>query len=112
MTELKPPGKFSGGPIEDLVDGWALIPFVGERGHYWREITRGLRQQGLITDENVRVYRSMCGVTGSATSRARPMNVGNWLVCKHCQKRAPRWLRKEERVTCWSDPKVRALFHA
>jgi hypothetical protein len=110
MTELKPPGSFSGRPIEDFADGWALIPFVGERGHYWREITRGLRRQGIVTDDDVRVYRSLCGVTGSTTSRARAMNVGNWAECKHCQKKAPRWLRKEERATCWNDPAVRALF--
>lgn len=110
MSELKPPGSFSGGPIEDFSDGWALIPFVGERGHYWREITRGLRKQGIVTDDDVRVYRSLCGVTGRTTSRARAMNVGNWAVCKHCQKKAPRWLRKEERATCWNDPAVRALF--
>lgn len=107
---LKPPGKFSGGQIENLADGWALIPFVGLRGHYWHEITAGLRRKHLIVDDDLRVYRSLCGVTGSASSHAKPMNVGNWPLCKHCQKKASRWPRKEERVTCWSDPAVRALF--
>ena len=110
MSDLKPPGTFSGGPIADFTDGWALIPFVGDRGHYWRDITRGLRKQGLIADESMRVYRSLCGVTGSATPRSPALNVGNWPLCKHCTKKAPRWARKEERVTCWSDPTVRALF--
>lgn len=110
VDAIKPPGKFSGGPIESLLDGWALIPFVGMRGHYWREITAGLRRRQLVTDPDVRVYRSLCGVTGSTTSRVGAMNVGNWPLCKHCQKSAPRWTRKDERVTCWNDPAVRALF--
>lgn len=30
-------GLLSGGPIEHLKRGWALMPFVGTRAHFWIE---------------------------------------------------------------------------
>jgi hypothetical protein len=107
----KPPGTFSGEPIKSFREGWALLPFVGKRGHYWKDITESSRRKH--PEEACRftaILSSLCGVEGGTTERAPALNVGNWSLCKKCQAKAPRWARKEERATIWVNPKVRELF--
>lgn len=28
----------SGGPIEQFREGWAILPFVGDKPHFWRRV--------------------------------------------------------------------------
>lgn len=103
MTDL-PEGKFSGGPIDDFTGGWARIPFVGMKGHYWNDQTDTIR--ALIAKDggeppaaDARLFVSLCNVFGRTDSRVPPLHVGTIGLCKRCQKKAPRWTRKEERAT-------------
>jgi len=103
-------GIFSGGPINDFREGWALIPFA-KTPHYFRDISeeffvlvKGSR------DRYSAVFRSLCGEIQVTTPKVPALHVGAKQLCKRCQKTAPRWTRKEERETIWVDPKVRELF--
>lgn len=97
MTE-KPPGFFSGGPIEAFREGWAKMVFHGDLGHFWR------------VNEASGEVRSYCGMVLPFPTNAHPLNVGNWPLCKRCRKIATRWPTKEERATLWEDPRVREMF--
>ena len=44
--------KVSDGPIENFREGWAILPFVGEKPHYWRRI------------DLTNCYISECGIKG------------------------------------------------
>ena len=64
----------SGSPIE-LENGWALMPFVGNRAHYWELDHKG---------ENTSYYISLCGVDAVTRKEAGPLEPGNWPLCKRC----------------------------
>jgi hypothetical protein len=86
----------SGGPIEGFREGWAILPFVGNKPHYWLRID--LSSQ----------YRSLCGVTGRLASRddlvargmlhargVMPLAPGVFMEarCGNCQKKRQRQTR-------------------
>lgn len=75
--------RMSGGPIEPFPEGWALIPFVGERAHYWRETV-----PGMCGGVRVRNYRSMCGLKGETARHSPALEPGNWPKCKRCERKA------------------------
>ena len=71
------------GPIEHLQDDWAIIPFIGEKAHYWEEI----KPKGMTDiDESgrKRYYRSLCGTFGTTDSKRPAIDPGNWPKCKTC----------------------------
>ncbi|MCU7839737.1 MAG: hypothetical protein KZQ94_10225 [Candidatus Thiodiazotropha sp. (ex Troendleina suluensis)] len=79
-------GFISGGPIE-LENGWAIIPFVGERAHYWeRNEIEGFAQ--IFKGEQVKPYKSLCGVEGLIYAGVPALERGNWPKCKRCMRKS------------------------
>ena len=94
LAEL-PAGQYSGGPIENFREGWAILPFVGSHGkpHFWRRIELSNR------------YIALCGLQGSlATAQQlhergmphahsiKPLAPGDFMVdrCKLCARKRQR----------------------
>ena len=78
-------GYLAIGPIKHLKKGWAIIPFIGRKAHYWteEELTSGY----IDKYGRVRFYNSLCGLEGT-TDDARPaIDPGNWQKCKRCLNR-------------------------
>jgi hypothetical protein len=87
-------GKMSGDGYEHLREGWALFPFRGERGHWWREITNELPDEfpriGKMGAR--RYYESACRprLVAMATAQVPALRLGNFDACKRCLRLAPR----------------------
>lgn len=83
--------QFAKTPIEEFRQGWALMPFRGERAHHWTRIEwmgrTTLAPDGKSEDPRYG-YRSLCGLVVTTTHRAPPLDDGNWPRCKRCQKSA------------------------
>ena len=77
---------FSEGPIEHLEKGWALMPFVGGKAHYWIE-NKGTMTPTISGGGRVRFYTSRCGVTAETDSRAPALGAGNFPKCQRCIRR-------------------------
>lgn len=73
------------GPLENLKRGWALLPFVGKRAHYWVEDTKTMPST-IGKAGRVRYYRSFCGVLGVTNHSVPALGVGNFPRCKTCQR--------------------------
>ena len=75
------------GPIENFTGGWAAFPFVGHRGHYWRD--GGSEWVGLATDpQYAHMYKSLCGLAGQTTRQVPALGIGSFPRCLHCNKLA------------------------
>ena len=70
----------TGGPIHDLEEGWAVMPFGRETAHYW--------QKGADLGEGATGYMSLCGVKGVTLPKAPALEPGNFPRCKRCQRKA------------------------
>lgn len=78
-------GLLAVGQIDNLVKGWAIIPFKGEKVHYYVEEN---------TDEmpyidrygRVRFYTSLCGLEAQTDSQRPAIVLGNFPKCKRCLK--------------------------
>ena len=104
-------GQFAGGPIANFTGGWALIPFVGRKPHFWTECTESARKVIPDMPEDARAWRALCGPIGMTHSRVPPLGAGDFGMCKRCLAKAPRWLTKEDRQSLMeTDPRVRELF--
>ena len=73
-------GELSGGPIK-LSRGWALIPFIGSKAHFWVE-----QEVEPYIDKNgrVRFYTSLCGIEATTDDKVPALEPGNWKKCKRC----------------------------
>lgn len=89
----------SGGPIERFREGWAILPMVGERPHYWMRAELSNR------------YRAMCGLSGSVLTHeeavkrgmphfrgVQPLGPGDFMDarCSHCQRKRQKQARRRE----------------
>lgn len=76
----------SGGPIE-LTEGWAKIPFAGERAHYWKpDEIEGYA--AIHKGQKVSFWISLCGVEATTYAGVPPLGPGNWPRCKRCGRKA------------------------
>lgn len=75
----------SGPPIK-LHNGWARMPFVGMKSHYWREDRHTLPAQ-ISERGRTRFYVASCGALAVTDDRAPAFNEGNWPRCKRCQQK-------------------------
>lgn len=78
---------FTDGVIEHLREGWAKLPFQGQRGHYWTEDDDTMPPT-IAEGGRVRYYRSACGRVGITRPRAPAFGVGTWPKCARCMRRA------------------------
>lgn len=87
---------FSGGPIEKFREGWAILPMVGGKPHFWIRIELSNR------------YRALCGLNGALASRedlvargmlhargVQPLEPGVFMAarCGNCQRMRQRQTR-------------------
>lgn len=75
----------SDGPIEHLKQGWALMPFVGERAHYWIEDKKTMPPK-IRDGGRVRYYTSRCGLSAVTIQKVPALGAGNWPKCRRCGK--------------------------
>lgn len=75
----------SDGPINHLESGWALMPFVGERAHYWVEDKKTMSPQ-IRDGGRVRYYTSRCGLVSVTDKKVPALSIGNWPKCRRCGK--------------------------
>lgn len=69
-----------------LSSGWALMPFLGERVHYWNE-DKSTMPPTISDGCRVRYYESLCGLRSMLPNKGAPaLNPGNWPKCKNCQR--------------------------
>jgi hypothetical protein len=73
------------GVIAHLRQGWAKLPFQGERGHFWTEDTTTM-EPTIAEGGRVRWYTAMCGRVGVTRPRAPAMAPGSWPLCSRCMK--------------------------
>lgn len=73
------------GAIEHLRCGWAIIPFVGTRPHYW--IEEECEVPYIDAGGIVRFYRSRCGMEATTDSKRPAIIPGNFPLCKRCAGR-------------------------
>ena len=78
-------GKASDGPIAGFRAGWAIVPFVGSLGHYWRPSRVA---DGIVNGKRVQLWRSLCQIDGGTTQQAGALSLGNFARCKNCQRQA------------------------
>lgn len=76
----------SGGPIDILKQGWALMPFVGKRAHFWIEDTDTMPPT-IGEAGRVRYYRALCGVLAVTNGKVPALAHGSWQKCGNCLKR-------------------------
>lgn len=82
--------RMSGGPIRGFRKGWALIPFHGEKAHYWKAIKIKASGHGDLIE-----YRSACGTTADAREGVTDaLEPGTWPRCSRC-------------IAAWNREKVR-----
>ncbi|GAB4297078.1 MAG: hypothetical protein Kow0096_14920 [Thiohalomonadaceae bacterium] len=74
----------TGGPAPELRSGWAVMPFVGEVAHFWREVKQVVPR--IHDGERVRQYLALCGATATAYAGAQALEPGNWPKCRRCMK--------------------------
>ena len=75
----------SDGAIDHLREGLAILPFQGNRGHYWIEDVDAMPET-IGEGGRVRYYRSACGMAGLTRPRTPALGVGSWPICKRCAK--------------------------
>lgn len=81
MTEA----LFSGGQIEHLESGWALMSFIGQKAHYWVEDLTTMKPivRGGVP---VRYYTSTCGLSAVTDKEVPALEVaifqGAFGVCR------------------------------
>lgn len=83
--------------------GWAKIPFVGEKPHWYVDVSAVGRTAYPEAPADTRWFESLCGVVAVTNDRLGVMTPGNYPLCKRCLKKAPRWATKEERDTTLPD---------
>lgn len=76
----------SGPPLKNLRKGWALLPFVGNRAHYWIEDTE-IPLAKLDERGRIRYYQSKCRLLGVTRPTVPALEPGNWPRCKRCEGR-------------------------
>lgn len=86
MSGKYPKPWITDGVIEHLRKGWAILPFRGERGHFWAEDTKTM-EPTIAEGGRVRYYTSACGLVGLTRPRAPALGVGSWPKCARCMKR-------------------------
>ena len=77
---------FSGGPIRAFEKGWAILPFVGEKVHYWVGCAK--------KDGEYQGYYSRCGIVRPRNPRASMLHGGGFEKdhrCKSCAKQQKRF---------------------
>lgn len=111
LANAKTGSKFSGGLVTDFAGGWALIPFIGEKPHYWENRDDIAREVGMDMSGDRQVWKSLCGVWGSTHAKVPPLGAGDFGMCKRCLAKAPHGLTKEDRRPLTeTDPRVTELF--
>ena len=77
----------SGSPIDGFSGGVAVIPFAGEKAHYWVEVSDEAPPM-IGKRGRYRFWDSACGkITGMTNDAVHALERGNFPVCKICQKR-------------------------
>lgn len=77
-ARAREPGAILSGPAQtDFREGWAKMPFVGKRSHFWRLHT---------SSPNYTVHESLCKQVAATTLQAPAFGVGNTKLCVHCQR--------------------------
>lgn len=79
----------SGGPIQHLTKGWAVIPFVGKRAHWWIEDTETMADTAPEGPAPVRYYQAACKVLAVTNAKIPALDPGDIPRCKRCQRRLP-----------------------
>ena len=85
----------SGGPIEHLESGWALMPFVGSCAHHWTEDKKTMLPQ-VRDGGRVRYYTSRCGLLAVTDKKAPALAPGCWPKCRRCEKGEPRFYSRKK----------------
>lgn len=75
----------SGGPITSLSKGWAILPFIGQRAHYWIEDKETMPPK-IGETGRVRYYTSRCGLAGVTNDSVPALEPGDWVKCKNCSR--------------------------
>lgn len=71
----------TGGPI-DLAEGWAKIPFTGERAHFWVDD----KIDAIGPRGRTKFYTSLCGRDATTDPKLPALDPGNWPKCKRCER--------------------------
>lgn len=79
----------SAGPIEHMEKGWAVMPFVGGKAHYWVE-DKDTMPPKIRYGERVRYYKSHCGISAVTNNKVPALQPGSWPRCKRCNTKAHR----------------------
>ncbi|HBA33309.1 MAG TPA: hypothetical protein DCZ12_04150 [Gammaproteobacteria bacterium] len=74
----------SGGPLTGKA-AWALIPFIGDRAHYWRAVPDS-RVAFIHAGERVQVWKSLCGQSATTYKGVGLLDPGNWPRCLRCER--------------------------
>lgn len=69
---------------EDFTEGWALIPFKGEKVHFWKAVKIDVPR--IYKGGRVSFYRSKCGLVAKTGKGVHPLNPGNFPKCKRCKR--------------------------
>lgn len=73
------------GVQEEFDGGWAIIPFA-RTPHYWRKAP-SLGCTEVSERGRIKYWESVCGRQTAVTNdRIGPLVVGNWPLCKLCQR--------------------------
>jgi hypothetical protein len=111
FTEAFPGARIAGRMADaaDFREGWAKVPFVGNKPHWYEEVTEIARVVYPDAPADTRWFSSLCGVWAVTNERNGLLNPGNFPLCKTCLKKAPRWATREERDTTVPDDVLTAL---
>lgn len=84
--------RASGGPIRAFVNGWAIIPFGGDRVHYFEQWNP--RVPAIFEGERVKYYRALCGIEKATYKGVPALAGGGFDRCERCRqllvKRTPK----------------------
>lgn len=79
----------SGGPIEKFREGWAILPFVGNKPHYWKRVELSNHYVALCNLEGAVLTHDQAVKRGMPHFRGvQPLEPGDFMEarCGHCQR--------------------------
>lgn len=77
------PIEYAGPPIVGFAGGWAVLPFVGRRSHFWDEV-KGF--SGIGRHGRVRAWEARCNAVGTTSEAAEALHEATTPRCKRCLK--------------------------
>jgi len=77
-----------GPPIRPFRGGWAIVPFKGEKAHYWesrRDPEYGT--DAIVKGVHYQFWVSRCGIEAATSSEVAAQERGDVPQCKNCLRR-------------------------